>query len=308
MLKGIEFGNHKISRVVTSSIMGHSGGGMFPLTLFPSYRRLRRVIWEADVYNLTESSTADKNIGNFILHNPLTWKYIQKIGEDGLLNAYGLTNDGVEVNAREIALACQAGYKVIPNFYPQFAKDREVAIKKTVEAVSVYHQFMNNYFWALELNYSCPNSKEKIAENIRDAVYCTEKVKQEFPWLRLIAKISYVHPYEFAQELINVGADIIHAINTIPYDLIYGLVKSSPLAHVGGGGISGGPAKAAAMTYNYLLRKKLPSQVPIIMGCGITSLDDAKKYLEEAGADVISICTVARLNSKEAEKIVKRCN
>ncbi len=299
---------HTISSVVASSIMGHSGGGMFPLTLFPSYRRLRRVIWDASVSISTKSSTGQRNMGNFILQNPRTWKHIQRIGPDGLLNDYGLTNDGVVVNARKIALACRAGYNVIPNFYPQFSKDREVAIEETVEAIDTYRWFMDNYFWALELNFSCPNSKEKIRENITDALACVRTVRSEYPSLCLIAKISYVHPYEFAQELINVGADIIHAINTIPFDLVYPFsYGQSPLANIdGGGGVSGGPAKSKSFTYSYLLKRVLKARM--IIGCGITSLDDAKKYLEEAGADAISICTVARLNPMEAEKIINKYN
>lgn len=297
--------NHTISTVVTSSIMGHSGGGMFPLTLLPSYRRLRRIIWDNGVTNLTKSSTRFKHIGNFIIHDPRTWKYIQRIGHDGLLNAYGLTNDGVETNAGKIAKACQAGYNVIPNFYPQFAKNREVAIKETLEAIKAYGWFMGKDFWALEFNFSCHNSKEKIRENITDGLACVKAVRQKNSELCLIAKISYVHPYEFAQELINAGVDIIHAINTISYDMVYPFGNPSPLAHVGGGAISGGPAKSKAFTYNYLLRKVLKGRM--IMGYGIMSVDDAARYMD-IGADVISICTVARLNPKQAEKIIEKYN
>lgn len=298
----IQINGHTISTVVTSSIMGHSGGGMFPLTLLPSYRRLMRVIEETEAANLTKSSTAFKNIGNFILGDPRTWKYIQRIGDNGLLNAYGLTNDGVNANAPAIASAQERGFNVIPTFYPQFIKGRPEAIKDTLFACGVYNNFLEN-FWVIEFNFSCPNSQEKIQENMEDAVALVRAVKQIFPWLCVIAKISYVHPHRFAQELINAGADIIHAINTIPYDMVYQSVYDhSPLADVGGGGVSGGPAKDLAMAYNSGLKKV--SNAPMIMGCGITSMYDAEQYLKEVGADVISICTVARLNPKEAEKII----
>jgi len=306
-----------ISRVVTSSIMGHYGDGMFPLTLFPPYRRLMRVIKQAEIYNLTKSSTAEQNIGNFVLANPLTWNYIQRIGKNGLLNAYGLTNYGVRINSKHIAWACISGFNVIPNFYPQFAKGREIAakqkqspetglkitIQETLMAVSKYKSLMNNYFWAVELNYSCPNSKEKIRENIADALACTKTVRKAFPNLIIIAKISYIHPIEFVQELVKVGADVIHAINTIPYDMVYKNGAQSPLANVGGGGVSGGPISHMALKYNCLLRKKINAE--IIMGGGITCLDDAKRYFEKTGADIISICTLARLNPKKAEKIIE---
>ncbi len=301
----ILIGEHKISTVVTSSVMGHSGGGMFPLTLLPSYRRLRRVIWDYGVTNFTKSSTRFKHIGDFIMLNPLTWKYVQKIGENGLLNAYGLTNDGVEVNAKRNHRACLAGYHAIPSFYPQFAIDQEFAIKGTIEAVSIYHRIMGNYFWALELNYSCHNSKEKIRENIIDALACLKAVKLAFPHLCLITKVSYVHPHEFVQELVHCGADIIHAINAIPYAMVFPRGNPSPLAKVGGGAVSGGPAFPNALAYNRELRKKISN--PIIMGCGITSVDDAARYAD-ISADAISICTIARMDPKEAEKIIKKFN
>jgi dihydroorotate dehydrogenase (NAD+) catalytic subunit len=267
-----------------------------------------QVIWEAKVTNLTKSSTVDKRVGNFILHDPRTWKYVQKLGNMGILNAYGLTNDGIIANAIEINRAIDKNYLVIPNFYPEFAKGQEIAVRKTIFALHILECELSTNFLAVELNYSCPNSKEKIKENIEDAICCTKAIRQEFPSLCIIAKISYVHPYELAQELVGAGANIIHAINTIPYDMVYPGGSPSPLAKVGGGGVSGDPAKHQAFIYNYRLRKKLPSQTPIIMGCGITCTDDAKRYFEKAGADAISICSVARLNPREAEKIIEYYN
>lgn len=295
--------NHTIPNIAISTIMGHSGGGMFPFTLSPAYRRLRQVIWETKTVNLAKSSTCEKNLGNFRLFNPFTWKYIQRLEGEGLLNAYGLTNDGVEANAVAIALAQDTGFKVIPNFYPQFSKGRKLAIEETVRAISIYTIKLGRYFWVLELNFSCPNSKEKIKENIQDALACVEAVRWDFPELCLIAKISIVHPYEFAEELVMAGVDIIHAINTIPYELMnppYG--KPSPLQAVGGGGVSGKPAFPQAFGYNHDLRKKI--SVPIIMGCGVTRLSDAKSFFN-IGADAVSLCTVCRLDPREAERIIE---
>lgn len=289
-----------ISRVVISSILGHSGGGMFPLTLLPSYRQLMRAVQEAKVVSLTKSSTIFKNIGNFSLYNPRTWTCIQKIGQNGLLNAYGLTNNGIFVNAPLIASAQYRGFMIVPNFYPQFVKGQDEAIADTTLACQVYQYFLEE-FSTLELNFSCPNSKEKIQENMTDGVACAKAIKQAFPKICLIAKISYVHPFEFAQELERIGVDIIHAINAIPYDLIYSN-NVSPLEKIGGGGVSGGPAKIMALEYNRSLRKTL--RVPMIMGCGIMTIDDAQAYFD-AGANSISLCTVCRLNPREAKRIIE---
>ncbi|OGF30473.1 hypothetical protein A3H09_02945 [Candidatus Falkowbacteria bacterium RIFCSPLOWO2_12_FULL_45_13] len=283
--------------------MGHSGGGMFPLTLSPVYQRLKQVIRENRITNFTKSSTFEKYAGNFRPWNPLTWKYIQPIGSDGLLNAYGLTNQGVDVNAPAIASELQAEFRVIPNFYPQFANGREPAINQTIEAIKIYSRFMGPDLWALELNFSCPNSREKIKENMEDALACVKTLKRACLDLCLIAKISYVHPYEFAQELVRAGVDVIHAINTIPYDLVYPNNRPSPLQAVGGGGVSGGPAFNQALQYNKGLREATPN-TSIIMGCGVMSLYNADRYFDH-GANAVSLCTVCRLNPLEAERIIE---
>lgn len=296
-------GKHQISPIVVSTIVGHSGGGMFPLTLFPSYQSLMRIMWETRTTSLTKSSTYQKHVGNFIPHKPWTWRFVQRLENDGLLNAYGLTNDGISFNAQKIASAYQNGFRVIPNFYPQFAKGRYEATMETMLTIKSLYIHLDPGFWALELNLSCPNAKEKIKANIEDALACAKAIKQQYPKLCLIAKISIVHPYEFAQELIHAGVDIIHAINTIPYDLVYPDGPPSPLMAVGDGGVSGGPAFRQAFNYNRGLRKAI--KAPIIMGCGVMDSYGARSLFEIAGADAVSLCTVCRLNPKEAIKIIE---
>jgi dihydroorotate dehydrogenase (NAD+) catalytic subunit len=125
-------------------------------------------------------------------------------------------------------------------------------------------------------------------------------VKEKYPALFLIAKISICHPYEFAQELEKLGADALHAINTIPFEIIYPQ-KRSPLWQAGGGGVSGGPALAAALSYNAGLRKQV--NLPLIMGCGVRNREDVQRYLD-AGADAVSLCTLALRNPGEAAEII----
>lgn len=303
----IKINGHTISNIVTSTVMGHYGDGMFPLTLLPAYRELMRVVKQNQVTNFTKSSTYKKRAGNFQLYNPLTWKYIQRVGSNsnGLLNAYGLTNQGAEINAKKISSTiAENGLRVIPNFYPQFAVGRDQANAETIRAIEIYAYTLCSWFWALELNLSCPNDKTKIRENMADALACVKAIRQVRPNLCLIAKISIVHPYEFAQKLIDAGVDIIHAINTIPYDLVYPKGPPSPLRAVGGGGVSGGPAFRQALAYNAGLRRLITA--PIIMGCGVIGAWDANAYFG-IGADAVSICSVCRLNPGEAIRIIKEC-
>ncbi len=293
----------KISTVVISTALGPGGRGMFPYTLLPGYRRLLRAVKDTGTAAISKSATRFKRRGNFIPLNPLTWKYIQRLPDTGMLNAYGLTNAGVERCAQDIRASGDLGFKVIPNFYPEFAKGTQTAISETLEAIDFYQKILGPYFWALELNYSCPNSAEAIAENVQQGLRCTQAVKQRHPLLFLIAKISRVHPYEFAQDLERSGVNAIHGINTIPYEILFPQERysRSPLWQVGGGGVSGGPAFEEAFNYNQTLRKKV--SLPLIMGCGVRNQEDVKKYLD-IGAAAVSLCTLALRGPKEAERII----
>jgi dihydroorotate dehydrogenase (NAD+) catalytic subunit len=128
-------------------------------------------------------------------------------------------------------------------------------------------------------------------------------VKTEYPDLFLIAKLSVQHPYEFAQELERVGVGALHAVNTVPYELVFPPNRHppSPLADVGGGGVSGGPAFQQAYQYNKALRPLV--RLPLIMGCGVSSEEEVQRYLD-LGADAVSICTLALCKPEETVSIV----
>ena len=294
----------KISTVVVSTALGPGGSGIFPYTLLPGYRRLLRAARETGTTIFSKSATRFARKGNFIASNPLTWKYIRRLPGGGMLNAYGLTNKGAAVCAREIKASAAQGFQVIPNLYPEFAKGTDLAIQETLEAIDIYQQVMGPSFWALELNFSCPNSEEAVRANVAQALKCSQEVKGKYPYLFLIAKIAICHPYEFAQELENLGVGALHAINTIPFGMVYPLERS-PLWRVGGGGVSGGPAFPLALRYNTELRKKV--SLPLIMGCGVYSREDVKQYLD-AGADAVSLCTLALRQPGETAEIISGFN
>jgi dihydroorotate dehydrogenase len=293
----------KISRIVISTALGLDGRGIFPYTLLPGYRALVRTVRETGTTVFTKSATRFPRRGNFVPLNPFTWKYIRRLPDLGMLNAYGLTNDGVAACAPPLRRSREAGFNVIPNLYPEFAKGTEQAVAETLEAVEIYRQHLGPHFSALELNFSCPNSAEEIRENVAQGLRCTREVRERYPDLFLIAKISVCHPYEFAQELERAGVGAIHAVNTIPYEIVFppDRFPPSPLAAVGGGGVSGGPAFAAALEYNRGLRPKVKSL--LIMGCGVRSRAEVQQYFD-AGADAVSLCTLALRNWRQVEKII----
>jgi dihydroorotate dehydrogenase (NAD+) catalytic subunit len=303
----IRFDTGCISTVVISTALGPGGQGIFPYTLCPPYRRLLKSVPPTGTTVLAKSATRRPRRGNFIPWNPLTWKYIQRFPNLGLLNAYGLTNSGVERCARDIKTACSQGMDVVPNFYPEFAKGEELAIRETVEALEIYQKSLGEAFWALELNFSCPNSQEAVHENVTQGLKCVQAVRAHQPRLVVIVKISLVHPYEFAQELERLGVQAIHGVNTIPYEIIFPPEQGppSPLTQAGGGGLSGGPALAEALRYNAGLRRAV--RLPLIMGCGVSKFTDVQRYLD-LGADAVSLCTLALRRPKQARQILLAYN
>ncbi|MGQ9689506.1 MAG: HisA/HisF-related TIM barrel protein [Desulfobaccales bacterium] len=294
----------RISTLVISTAFGPAGRGIFPYTLWPPYRRLVRTVRETGTVLLTKSASRHPRRGNFVFANPFTWKYIQRLPNCGMLNAYGLTNQGVEKIAPRIAAAVQEGFQVIPNFWPEFGKGGRIAVQKTLAAAALYRQHLGENFWALELNFSCPNVPEDLACNLADGLACVQALRRAHPDLFLIAKLSVRHPYEFAQELERVGVGALHAVNTIPYELVFppDHYPPSPLDAVGGGGVSGGPAFALAYKYNKGLRPLV--RLPLIMGCGVTGAEEVQRYLD-LGADAVSLCTLALRQPHTAEELVR---
>lgn len=288
-----------MSRIVISTALGLDGKGIFPHTLRPAYQKLLKTAAGAGTTILTKSITRHPKKGNFIPWNPFTWKYIQKLPNGGMLNAYGLTNPGIAKCIKRSNYGSNTN--VIPSIYPEFSKGECFAIYETRVAIGMMDEIGIH---TIELNFSCPNSEEIIGKNMKSSLACVRELKKYFPWMFIIAKISIVHPHEFAQELERSGADAIHSINAVPFEMIY-TDKISPLVKVGGGGVSGKPIFWQAYDYNKGLRKKV--KIPIIMGGGVINTDHAIKCLG-IGADAVSICTVVLRKPSEARKIVELLN
>lgn len=299
----IRIGDRKLSTLVISTALGPDGRGLFPYTLLPAYRRLVRAVKESGTTVITKSASRHPRQGNFVLANPLTWKYIRRLPDCGLLNAYGLTNPGVEKLAPRIAAACRAGFRVVPNFWPEFRNDLEITLKETLEAVSLYRRHLGADFFALELNISCPNVPEAAACGMEEVLGLIKALRRAHPALFLIIKISVGHPYEFAQELERLGVGALHAVNTIPYEMVFppDRYPPSPLAAVGGGGVSGGPAFPLAYQYNAGLRERV--NLPLIFGCGVTGPEEVRRYLA-LGAQSVSLCTLALRDPDAARELL----
>lgn len=298
----------KISSIVVSTIFGHYGNGMFPYFFHPNYLYLLFKAKKNQTTIITKSSTRNKMEGNYVWWNFKTWECVQKISGQGLLNAYKLTNDGIYENAKKIASSQNQGYNVIPSFFPELDKMPLRIESDIIEAMDICRNAMKEKFKIMELNYSCAN-KSEILDNMKQAIFCAKRIKTYYPWLKIIAKISVLHPYKFAMELERAGIDVLHAVNAVPYRLVYSNKnKRSPLHHLGGGAVSGKPILEMALRYNSELRKKVG--LPMIMGGGIMSLADINRYSDimDIRHNSISICTLVRYNPKLAAEILEKFN
>lgn len=301
----IKIHGHTISTIVVSTIMGHHGDGMFPYNLTSlSYRKAMRAIRKTETTIFSKSSTRFERKGNYNFWDPKTWDCVQNLPDKGMINAYGLTNPGVEVCAEKITEAIKKGYDVIPNFFPEFGDDLETTISHTQEAIALLGYKMEKDLWAIELNLSCPNDKTEIKNNIAKTPKLVRAVKATFPRLTIIAKTSIVHPYEFLQELETAGADILHLVNSIPYNMIF--KDTSPISKYGVCGTSGGPAFKPALKYTIGASKI--TKVPLIAGCGIVTFENFCQYREETRAGSFSVCTGLKCDTEEMIMLIKIYN
>lgn len=302
-----------ISNLVVTSILGHGGSGnAFPLSLLPSYRKIVRSVRERGIVVIAKSATRHPRKDNHRWWAP--WRCVRKIekgGAVGLVNAYGLSNSGVETCAQEIRRATEQGFRVIPSYSPEFFRNgKKILLRQvlfeTQEAIRIYQEILGRSFWALELNGSCPNTGESLSENtnrLRSLVYA---LIRSLP-VPLIFKVSPVHPISLSLELEQIGVSVIHAVNTFPFATFFPDGQISPLARYGGGGCSGKMIFEKALEINLQLRRKL--KIPMIMGGGISScghLDLYRQTLYREGftENCLAICSVIRTDPKEAQQMI----
>lgn len=124
---------------------------------------------------------------------------------------------------------------------------------------------------ALEFNPFCPNVEDtSMLDVIPAAAWAVEQR------MRVVVKLPPYQWLKIARTFWNVGVRYFHCCNTIP---------------VPGGGMSGKPLKPYVRWAMSDLRQEWGSDVKIIAGGGVTSLEDVKEYAN-AGADHIAIASM----------------
>ena len=189
----------------------------------------------------------------------------------GTVNAVGLTNPGIEWWCRNIGPHTDSTR--IPLVGSILGEPNELAVMA---------KMLNDFnLVGLEVNASCPNTGDDLLTNTAKVVQGCQAVRSvsRFP---IILKLSVGHEVE---RILRAVEDAVEAfsINSVPWTVVYPQ-RRSPLAHLGGGGVSG----KIAQPFTWKLVKKLSemTEIPVI-GPSVWDFEDIAR-LRNLGAKAIS--------------------
>jgi len=222
---------------------------------------------------ITKTITQQPRIGNWKGWNP--WQVLQPI-DKGWVNNYGLTNKGID-------------WFLKSEYKKAFTNNLIVSINDyTPRAMVNMVKKLDRYpVLGIELNISCPNTGVWTSLQSQAAL-----IKILFKSCRLltshplIVKIGYLTDEQrkiIARTLIEVKADAVDMINTIPFFEMYPN-KESPLRKTSG--VSGSVIKDYALEQVAWFSQN--TSIPIIGGGGISSEKDIEEFLN-VGATAVSI-------------------
>ena len=216
---------------------------------------------------------------------------------DGMLNAIGLQNPGVD--------------RVVEDILPglDFSETRFIAnvSGSTVEEYEyVTKRFDDSDIDAIEINISCPNVKEGGVAFGNDPQMSARVVEacRKHTSKPLITKLSpnQTDIQENARRCIEAGTDAFAVINTLMGMAIDTATRKPVIGNIQGG-LSGPAIKPIALLkVHQVYQVAKQHDVPIIGQGGITTPDDAIEFLV-AGASAVGIGTALFYNPLVCRKI-----
>jgi dihydroorotate dehydrogenase len=169
--------------------------------------------------------------------------------------------------------------------------------------------------FAVEVNVSCPNVHPGDGERmVAEATGILEAIGSELPAVSLIPKFSVLaSPRAVAAIGEHRDCAAVCVSNTIPWGAwphridwrgLFGDV--SPLAHLGGGGLSGAPLTPLVREWVAEFRRIAPD-VPFVAGGGVMRPGDAIALLD-LGADAVEVGSVAITRPWRVGAIIRAIN
>ena len=259
---------HKVEFLVSSGAMGYDGKG-WPWE-WP-WRWLG--ILRPEEFTITiKTLTLNQRKGNLKWHKP--WGVIHPLGKNNWVNTVGLTNPGIEWWIKKIYPKLKSNLKIIVSIFPEKAQECGLMCSMLNTCKNIT---------AIEINASCPNIYESILENEKKVIQICSIAKHQAKH-PLILKIGYSHSINMIQT-VSQHIEAIHAINSVPWPIVFPN-KKSPLENYGGGGVSGPIiAEFSRKKVSELVKK---TNLSIIAGGGIASHNDIKIF-QQLGAKACSI-------------------
>jgi dihydroorotate dehydrogenase (NAD+) catalytic subunit len=203
----------------------------------------------------------------------------------GLINAVGLSNPGVEVMVQEIRRAKERllplGIPVIASIFANTIYDFGTLARYISEAEPDL----------IEANISCPNIDARYEEMFAASPYVsaqvTRRVKENTD-IPLVVKLSpnVENIVEVAQAVVDAGANVISAINSVGPGLIIDIETGYPVLANRIGGVSGPAIRPIAVRCVYDICRAV--KVPVIGIGGVSSGRDVVEMLL-VGATAVGI-------------------
>jgi len=213
----------------------------------------------------------------------------------GLINAVGLSNPGVEVMVEEIQAAKR---RLAPLSVPVIAS----IFADTIYDFGTITRFISEAEPdMLEVNVSCPNLDDRyqqmFAADPYVAAQVTRRVKR-YTDAPVLVKLSpnVTDIAKIAEAVVEAGADGITAINSVGPGLILDVETRRPVLAHGTGGLSGPGIRPIAVRCVHDICKTV--DVPVIATGGVTSGRDVVEMLL-VGATAISIGSGIRYRGME---------
>jgi len=254
--------------------MAASGALAFDGLGWPWERPLRWIglLDETAFTTVIKTLTLKPRRGNLRWYNPFG---CIRLISGGTLNAVGLTNPGIEWWCREI------GPRINSSKAPMMG-----SILGEPKELALMMGMLNDFdLVGIEINASCPNTRDDLLVNTEKIIESCEVVKSisRFP---VILKLSVVHDIRNIVDGVK-GLTEAFSINSVPWPVVFP-GQRSPLVHLGGGGVSG----KVVQPYTWKLVKELSemTMVPVI-GPSVWNFEDIAN-LRDLGAKAISFGSV----------------
>ncbi|AXY25794.1 dihydroorotate dehydrogenase B catalytic subunit [Suicoccus acidiformans] len=236
-----------------------------------------------------KSTTLEERLGN---PDP---KYAHT--KDGILNAVGLKNPGIDVvMAEKLPFLAQFDLPIIASVAGSTEEDYIAVCEQITQAENVK---------AIELNVSCPNVKEggiTFGTDPDIVAQLVRKVKAVITvplYVKLTPNVTDITVIAKAVE--EAGADAITAINTVT-GLAINVETGQPMLGNVTGGLSGSSLKHIALRMVHQIASTV--DIPVIGVGGISTVDDVLEMLM-VGATAVQIGSVNYANPMAGPDIIE---